>query len=191
VKLHYTARRHPQANPVERMNKTIVTMLRSYVTEDHKKWDSQLQKIACALRTAESDVTKLTPYYLTHGREMVLKGSDHGKRNGTSPEAEADRLKELPRIFREVKDRLARAHRANAQRYNLRRRPQDFNVGDIVWKRNFALSDATANFSAKLAPKFTGPYKVKKKVSTLIYELEDQNCKDVGRWHVVDLKPYV
>lgn len=50
------------------------------------------------------------------------------------------------------------------------------------------LSDASKNFSAKLAPKFVGPYKIKKKVSYLTYELVDKNNKTKGIYHVQDLK---
>jgi transposase InsO family protein len=192
VKLHYTAKRHPQANPVERTNKTIVTMLRSYVEENHKKWDTHLPEIACALRTAVSEVTGFSPYYLNFGREMILRGTDHRDRATQTPlEDDVDRIKELERIFADVKARLARAHEANATRYNLRRRPQEFHVDDQVWKRNFQLSDAAADISAKLSPKYTGPYTITSKISPTVYKLIDSNGRDIGRWHVSDLKEYV
>lgn len=192
VQLHYTAKRHPQANPVERTNKTIVTMLRSYVEDNHKKWDAHLPEIACALRTAVSDVTGFSPYYLNFGREMILKGTDHRDRATQTPlEDDVDRLKDLGRIFEDVRTRLARAHQVNATRYNLRRRPQEFKVNDQVWKRNYQLSDAAANFSAKLSPKYTGPYTITSKISPTVYQLSDQTDRDIGRWHVSDLKVYV
>lgn len=192
TKIHYTARRHPQANPVERTNKTIGGMLRAYVGTDHKKWDTQLTRIACALRTAESEVTRFSPFYLNFGREIVLRGSDHrDDGTGTPVEDQIDRLQDLKKVYALVKRHLEKAHQTNATRYNLRRRPQVFDEGQQVWKRNFPQSDAPTNFSAKLAPKFTGPYTVRKKISPTVYQLNDENDKDIGRWHVVDLKAYL
>jgi len=60
----------------------------------------------------------------------------------------------------------------------------------MVWKRNFPQSDAAKNFSAKLAPKYTGPFIISKKISPLVYQLKDKTGKVVGNWHVENLKRY-
>jgi hypothetical protein len=123
---------------------------------------------------------------------MVLRGSDHRDGGtGTPVEDQIDRVQDLKKIFTLVKRHLAKAHQTNASRYNLRRRPQEYTEGQQVWKRNFPQSDAPTNFSAKLAPKFSGPYVIRKKISPTVYQLSDGTDKDIGRWHVVDLKEYV
>lgn len=73
--------------------------------------------------------------------------------------------------------------------YDLRRRPVQFSVGDKVWKKNKTISDAVNYYSAKLAPKFIGPFTIHKKTSYNTYELRDDNNRSVGIWHVQDLKP--
>lgn len=78
----------------------------------------------------------------------------------------------------------------NSERYNLRRRPECFVEGDMVLKKNFPQSDATNFFSAKLAPKYTGPYVISKKVSPLTYQLKGADGTSIGIWHVCDLKRY-
>lgn len=78
-KIVYNALYHPQANPAERTNRVVKTMIASYVSENHRQWDKHLAEIACALRTARHEVTGYSPYYINHGRKIILKGTDYGK----------------------------------------------------------------------------------------------------------------
>lgn len=64
VKANYTAYYHPQANPTERVNRVIKTILVAYVSQNHRSWDEFLPKITCAIRTAKHDTTGLTPYFV-------------------------------------------------------------------------------------------------------------------------------
>ncbi|KOB71056.1 hypothetical protein OBRU01_14369, partial [Operophtera brumata] len=86
-----------------------------------------------------------------------------------------------------VQTALWHSHVKNTQRYNLRRKDAEFNVGDIVWKRCYFQSDKDAYFSKKLAPKFI-KCRVKAKRSPLVYILEDISGRDLGAWHIKDLK---
>jgi len=54
----------------------------------------------------------------------------------------------------------------------------------------YVLSDSSKKFAAKLAPKWIGPLKVKKKVGRVSYLLEDHSGKESGPWHVDQLKPH-
>lgn len=198
VKLLYNASRHPQANPTERLNRTIGPMLRAYVGENHRHWDQALPKIAFALRTAKSEVTGYSPAFLNFGRELFAIQDDASLHNKPDevPEVEdaasyGSKIKDLDKVYHQVAGKLRKAHSKNVQRYNLRRRSVEFSEGSQVWKRNFQQSDAINYFSAKLAPKYMGPFTVSKKVSPVIYKLVDDTGKDVGTWHVSDLKPYV
>jgi len=83
------------------------------------------------------------------------------------------------------------ASQKNATRYNLRRRVVAFPEGSLVLRKNFVLSNAQKAFSAKLAPRWIGPLKVKKKVGNVSYLLEDaQKKKEDGIWHIEKLKKY-
>ena len=80
--------------------------------------------------------------------------------------------------------KLKEAYQKNCHSYNLRRRKADvYHARDRVWKRNYA-----KKFSSKLAPRFIECV-ITKKVSPLVYQLADESGKDIGRWHVKDLKP--
>lgn len=195
VKLLYNASRHPQANPTERVNKTLGNMLRAYVGGNHRDWDKEIPKIGFALRSAKHESTTYTPAYLNFGREMNLNLQEETATCDKIPEVESsseygEKLEELQEIYKEVQEKLTQSHHKNAERYNLRRRPLSFKVNDKVWKRNFPMSDAVKGFCAKLAPKFTGPFIIRKKVSPLIYQLQDEDGKIMGNWHVSDLKAY-
>lgn len=59
--------------------------------------------------------------------------------------------------------------------------------GQVVWKRNFTLSNVADYYASKLAPKFI-MCRVKRRVSTNVYELLDINGRNLGTWHIKDLK---
>lgn len=71
-------------------------------------------------------------------------------------------VKLLKDICTQVRSRLIKAYEQNSNRYNLRHRPLTLTVGQIVWKKNYCLSDKANFFSSKLAPKFI---KFRKKIS--------------------------
>lgn len=192
VKMFLNARRHAQANPTERYNRTLITMIRCYVGEHHHKWDECLPKLGFALRTAKSEVTGYTPASLIFGRELFYlpeqcEESEHSESNITKHQ---QRLTNLKNVYEDVQRKLNLAHIKSARRYNLRRRHIEFNEGDLVWKKNYVQSNKAEKKISKFAPKYVGPYHITRKVSSLIYELEDQHKKKIGRWHVQDLKPY-
>lgn len=191
--IHFTPRYTPQVNTVERYNKTIVTAISMFVKDDHRTWDVNLAKIQFAMNNSVNEVTGFTPSFLVHGRELVTCGShylDNDEPNGVlclPRDAYAENLGYLAKIFDEVQTALYRSHVKNAQRYNLRRKEMEFNAGDTVWKRCYLQSDKDAHFSKKLAPKYT-KCKITKKRSPLVYELKDLSGKNLGAWHIKDLK---
>lgn len=197
TKIFYTANYHPQANPVERHNRVIKTMLRTYVNqENHKTWDDHLAEIGCAIRTSASETTKFSPYFVLFGREHNLFGSDFTTRiNKLTKSLSVDyyvmkRQKGFASMYNRVRDRIKHSQTQNAHRYNLRRRPLIFEPGDKVWRRNRVLSDALNYYSAKLAPQYVGPFIVKRKCGSWSYELENNDGSPKGVWHVQDLKAY-
>lgn len=68
VKMLYKTRHHPQANPTKRVNKTILSMIRAYVGENHRTWDKHIAQLVCALRTATHESTGYSPAFLVFGR---------------------------------------------------------------------------------------------------------------------------
>lgn len=192
VQINYTANYHPQADPVERYNRVIKTMISSYVGTDHKKWDEHLAQIGCAIRTAKSEVTGFTPYFVNFGREYVAHGQEYKHRPDASVQSPDIRVQQritgFQEIYKKIQSRIRNAQDRSRHSYNLRRRPLSFQPGQMVWKRNKVLSDAAKGIKAGLCPKYVGPYKVRKKLGSVSYELVDAQDRSLGVWHVSDLK---
>lgn len=191
IELRYTANYHPQANPVERVHRVLKTTLSSYVSSDHKKWDRYLGKVALAIRSATHEATGLTPNFIVFGREVSVTErplNDRPVADGTYDTAA--RAQALTQVFSDVQKRLAQAYERTKKVYNLRRRSEKFQLGQKVWKKNYVISDATKNFSAKLAPKFTGPFAIARILSPWSYELTELSGRNIGVWHAKDLKAH-
>lgn len=191
--VHFTPRYTPQINTVERYNKTVMIAVSTFVNNDHRTWDLNLPQIQFAMNNSVNESTGYTPAFLVHGRELVTCGSHYLECPDSNDlvlpprDAYAENMGQLSDIFNKVQAALWHAHIKNTQRYNLRRKEAEFNVGDVVWKRCFFQSDKDAYFSKKLAPKFQ-KCRVKAKRSPLVYVLEDMDGRELGVWHIKDLK---
>jgi transposase InsO family protein len=187
VRHHTTPYYHPQANPVERVNKVIGETIRCYVRESQDRWDENLSQIGAAMRSAVHCSTGYSPYFLNFGREMILDGKSYEVSNLLEQQDRNAELEILKEVREKAKQNLKQAYEKYANNYNLRARSRHFNVGDIVWRRNYCLSNAADKFCAKLAPKYVKA-RVKRRNGN-VYDLEDENKKFVGTYQVKDLLP--
>ena len=62
---------HAQANPTERDNQTIKTMIRIFMNKDHRTWDIHLSEFAFTVNTAMHASTKYSPAFLNFGQNSV------------------------------------------------------------------------------------------------------------------------
>lgn len=95
---------------------------------------------------------------------------------------------DLRNIYDLVKKRIAKAGERSGAIYNLRRRSEEFHIGQRVWRRNYALSDAAKYYSAKLGSLYLGPFRIRTRMNRWVYELEDLESKYSGTWHAKDLR---
>jgi len=110
---------HPQCNGMtERLNRTLIAMMKMYVAENQKDWDEILPYITFAYNTAVHATTKFTPFFLVHGREAQLPiditMQDTLGDESTSPkQATNAELKEYPRkVHKRLKQAEEIARRA-------------------------------------------------------------------------------
>lgn len=194
VNIRYTPYYHAQANPVERVNQVLKTMLSSFIDDNHRKWDELLPKVGCAIRSSVHESTALSPFFANFGHEYHASGKSYDYLQNNDevqrPIPPNIKSKEFSKIYEDIRKRLDRVHERSRIRYNLRRRPISYQKGDKVFHKNYVLSDATKHFTAKLAPKFVGPFIVHKKLSPVTYLLVDSNNVKKGVWHVKDLKSH-
>lgn len=192
---HLTSAIHaPQANASERVNRSILAAIRSYIDSDQKSWDENLQAIGSSLRSSIHGSTKVTPYYAVFGHQMVQHGSAYQilrKLQGLS----AGEMEILPPIdFRElvhndIIHNLQQAHYRHEKAYNTRCRAVDFHPGQEVYRRNFSQSDFSKCYNAKLSRQWLKA-RIVRKIGTSLYELEDCAGKKIAsKYHAKDLKP--
>lgn len=185
---------HPQSNFTERHNKTIGAALRSYIKDTHKDWDQHLSEISLALRTAVNSVTGYSPFFLNHAREFTYDASDHkltdiaDEINNLNPmNRRTEFLKKFLEITSNLHSKIIKSYERNKKYYDKGRSPMSFEENEKVFLRNYVKSDASKNFCKKLAPKFV-PVKIIRKISPIVYELEDETGKNLGKWHIQDLR---
>uniref|UniRef100_A0ABD2WPB5 RNA-directed DNA polymerase n=1 Tax=Trichogramma kaykai TaxID=54128 RepID=A0ABD2WPB5_9HYME len=198
VKQLFVPAYHPQSNSVERVNRTVKTMIVSYLEDKHSNWDENVAEITFAYNTAVQDSTGASPAFLNFGRQPRIANSlrfreeQEGAEN-IDEEAQAkwkDHLAKVHEFYNTINERIKRAQEKQAKYYNKKHREVDLQVGELVLRRNRILSSAANQIAAKLAPKFYGPLIITAKVGTNIYELADRQGVPVGPTHVKDLKRF-
>lgn len=198
VNLWHSARHLSQVNPTERTNRVVLTAMSSYIKDDHRSWDENIFKIAQAINLSKHEVTAHAPAFLVFARNVPVDGTFYGPvpKNQDNIVEISDKvhreqdIENLPPVFEEVRVRLKRAYNTSKRYYDLRKRSDVFELGNLVWKKTYHLSDATKKFAAKLAPRYV-LCKIIKVCSKVVYELEDMNGSYLGKWHIKDLKAFV
>ncbi|KAF4525817.1 hypothetical protein B566_EDAN009925 [Ephemera danica] len=165
----------PQGNSCEIANKAIKTCIKMYA-KYHKDWSKHLSEIAFALRSARHTSTGLTPAMLLFGREMTAPWeTELGRvREVTSYRGYAEELIERLTGAAEIaRCNLQRARASAKEKYDAKRRGENFDIGDLVWRDVHCLSDKAKGVAASLMPKRDGPYKITEKIGENVYRLVD------------------
>jgi hypothetical protein len=187
----FTTSYHPQANLTERSNRTIKTMIASYVGKQHKNWDQWIREFRFAINAAYHETTGRTPAELALGRSLKGPLERLISSPPTPQQSPYTLLERQKQMNDQVKKRIEVCQSRQARYYNTHRRGAQLMSGDLVWVRTHPLSKASENFSSKLAPKWSGPATVMRKLGPINYHVQwnDQN-KKMDTVNVVNLKPY-
>ncbi|XP_032690760.1 uncharacterized protein LOC116853697 [Odontomachus brunneus] len=141
-------------------------------------------------------VERATPAFVNLGRELELSNSLKSDREGVGAveaqdaEVWATRMRKLKVLHKWVAENLEQAHQRQAATYNLRRRHRVYQVGDLVLKRQHTLSSAAQNIAAKLTPKFSGPFKITRKLSSVVCEFERLDGGSGGKSSMEDWQAF-
>jgi RNase H-like domain found in reverse transcriptase/Integrase zinc binding domain/Reverse transcriptase (RNA-dependent DNA polymerase)/Integrase core domain len=181
TKIQFSANYHAQNNPVERVNAVIEDSIRVYLGNDQREWDEHLPKIIWSMNTSVHSATKFTPFFLVFGREAKISGNDY--HTTAPPDLSAialERKTDLEKVTRIVMNNMGKAQKKSASRYNLRKKPKNYQENEIVYRKNFKLSDASKQYSAKLGDRHIKCI-ITKKLGSNTYRLADfDTMKDVG-----------
>lgn len=189
----FTAVYSPQSNSAERVNRSVNAALRAYIKEDQKDWDGKLSDINCALRSLVHQSLGYSPYFALFGQNMITHGDsyrlirDIGMIEDEQIGVEEQREDRLAVIRRIVRDNLAKAQEKNVKIYDLRTRPIQYKPGEMVLRRNFCQSNLAKNFNSKLAKTYIKA-RVREKIGSAYYVLENEAGKQIGTYHAKDLR---
>lgn len=196
-----TSAYHPMSDGmVERANRSLKDQIAKFLYSKGGEWDDHLRHVEFAYNTSVHASTNHTPYFLVHGREArlptdVILGDLPRSTNATpgSPSHYATSVRQrLYSAFNTVADNIAVAGAKQKYYYDRHMKHKAYEPGDLVWVNLPALA------RQKLAPRWTGPFKVLQRLDSssgeigVDYNLQDQldpRSKPKGV-HYNRLKPY-
>ena len=171
--------------------------MRTFLTQNHKKCDEHIDEFTFAINNAVHESTKFTPFFLNYGRHPKCPKTEFDfsmpppKLRRSDPDFWADRMNRVETYHELVHRYLTSASTAQAKFYNKGRKAHNYQVGDRVLRKDHFLSFAINNVSGKLFSPYSGPYKIKAKISSNVFELYlPQNSRQIAKTHVRFLKPY-
>jgi hypothetical protein len=180
---------HPETDgQTERTNRTLEEFLRAYVNIDQNDWDEYLTGAEIAYSNSVHASTGETPFYLNSGQHPNFDLSSF-HRTGSDNQSVHELLFNLHRSIEHARICLLQAQQRQQHYANKHRRDVEFNVGDRVLLSTNNLS--SLNLAAKLLPRFIGPYRISRKVSRVVYELDLPDTMKIHRtFHVSKLRKY-
>ena len=184
---------------VENHMGTLKNYIRTYINKAQDNWDEQISFFAHAYRTTVGAATGLTPYFLMFGREASIPSDDYLDRaiNGMPLTEYASNV---AKMLRECWQELAELKPSADEHRNRVRQPRVFKpfvVDQEVYltrtpKRLYKgmeglTSEQVRKITAKIQPRFSGPYRVVKVRSPVLYEVSVDGRIKVC--HALRMKP--
>jgi hypothetical protein len=170
IKLLNSSPYYAQANgQAMASNKVLIKIIKKRIEDNRKRWHEKLSEALWEHRTSRHGATKVTPFELVYGQEVVLP-IDVSLQNlwitrldycsakeytelmmDKVDEASKSRFKALEEIQKE-KVKIAKA-------YTKRVVKKLFQMGDLVWKMILPLGTRSGKFG-KWSPSWEGPFRV-------------------------------
>ncbi|GJV93491.1 putative reverse transcriptase domain-containing protein [Tanacetum coccineum] len=181
---------HPETDgQSERTIQTLEDMLRACVIDFGSSWDRHLPLVEFSYNNSYHASIKAAPFEALYGRKCrsPVCWSEVGESQLTGPEL----VRETTEKIVQIKNRLITARSRQKSYADVRRKPMEFNVGDMVmlkvspWKGVIRFGKR-----GKLSPRFVGPFKVIERIGPVAYKLElpDKLRGIHNTFHVSNLK---
>ena len=174
-KLNMSTANHPQTDgQTERANRTIEEILRAYVAPLQNDWDLHLTNVEFAYNDSVNATTGYTPFFLNYGRHPVTPMMLLSKvEPATGNESVDDFVVRMQTDLIRAKELIAKAQERQVAQANKHRRDKTFVVGDKVYlSADFIRVKKADDARDKLSPRAYGPYRIKRVLSPVTYELE-------------------
>jgi hypothetical protein len=182
IKLLNSSPYYAQANDqAESSNKTLVKLIKKKIEDNPRRWHEVLSEALWAHRISRHGATKVTPFELVYGQEVVLPVEVNlgayrlAKQNNLSIESYyalmMDNIDEVTDKRMEALEEIEKDKRRVARAYNKKVKAKSFQVGDLVWKTILPIG-AKSNQFDKWSPSWEGPYQVVQVCSRNSYMME-------------------
>jgi hypothetical protein len=163
-----TSSYNPKANgQCERMNKTLAEMLRCYVSSNQRDWATFLLFCLYAIRTSVSKSTHETPAFLVYMRDIELPLDLVLKEPPPTmidvPTYKEVAIHNIKLAWKQAKQHIQTEQQRQTEYYNRSTYVPKIQIGDLVYVDTHPNKKGMCK---KLAPKFTGPYRVIDKNAT-------------------------
>jgi transposase InsO family protein len=184
-RINSTAFNPKMQGKVEKFHLGLNQTMSHYVNKYGNDWDEFVNYALMAHRAIPHSITRFSPYYLLHGRQMKLPMEDDltmaeypVKRDSRTPlqdhiDTLADRLKEAYRITRENNNLGRRRQKAQ---YDKGTKLITFQPGDEVYLREMVRRKRGC---PKFRVKWKGPFTVIKRLSDLNYLVKVKRNKEI------------
>ena len=171
TKVRCTPYRAKANGQIERYNKVVSTILRSYCSKNPMKWDEYLPSAIAAIRSRKSATTGLTPNKVFFGREITAPvdvefGLPPGEKRKVQ-EYVQELIEDLETVHETVRKNILEKMKVNKKNYDLKVLQREYQVGDVVY-----IKDKTKikDIPRKLRPVWKGPAMVIHKYSSFVYK---------------------
>jgi len=175
----HTTPYHPQSDGlVERLNRTIQSMLATIVDESGGEWEEHLSKVCFAYNTSKQSSTGFTPFQLMFGRlariplDVIYKTPM--PEPTTVPQYVAQLRQSLEKAYKLTRENLKTAAGRQKERYDRKRHGDPYKVGDKVWLHSTVIPRGRAK---KLHCPWSGPFTVIKCISDAVYRVQDSRAR--------------
>ena len=185
---------HPQTDGnTERVNRVMEDMLRHFVKSDQTNWDILLPMAEFAINNSHHESVGATPFVLNYGRTPntplgnVLSSLRLGRRDAPGVK---QYVKQLQHAQYSAKKCLEAAQQRQKAYADIKRRHVEYKLGDkvLLSTKNITLKMLG---TAKLLPRFVGPFKIIGKINDVAYRLELPPSMPIHNvFHVSLLKEY-
>jgi hypothetical protein len=203
IKHIMTTAYHPQGNgQTERANQTVKNTL-AKITKKGRDWDLNLPAALFVTRTMTNDSTKFTPSELIYGRIIRRTADDHvslkdisgDTSDDTSAEKFVDHYLEQVQNMKEIREKAhefikkAQIRQKKAHDKAIKLEAEKLKIGDRVLVYRSMIEH---NWSAKLEPKWDGPYRIQDIKGTTIWLRDELHHSILPRtFHRTKLKKLI
>lgn len=179
---------HPQSDgQTERANRTLEDMIRAYVNYHQNDWDEKLVTCEVAYNNSVQVSTGFSPFYLNSGQHPMLPTNVLNQEIHNPTAAEI--LEQLNKDLKQATKNVEQAQENQAKYANQHRRKITFKVDELVLLSTANLRNE--HRAPKLVQKYIGPFKIKRVVNDVSYELcLPSTMKIHPVFHISKLKAY-